>query len=126
MTLPQNVLRFEILLYLSLMLDALSVAFQDRTPGADTTDSVVMAATLLTGGIILLMLYFVWLAAHQRKNWPRWVLAVALVLSVFSLFKAIDSNGVELDSGIEIVSCVFTAAGLYFSYTGDAQGWFNA
>jgi len=48
MTLPQNVLRFEILLYLSLMLDALSVAFQDRTPGADTTDSVVMAATLLT------------------------------------------------------------------------------
>jgi|SRR5882757_10447954 uncharacterized BrkB/YihY/UPF0761 family membrane protein len=126
MTLPQNVLRFEILLYLSLMLDALSVAFQDRTPGADTTDSVVMAATLLTGGIILLMLYFVWLAAHQRKNWPRWVLAVALVLSVFSLFKAIDTNGVELDSGIEIVSCVFTAAGLYFSYTGDAQGWFNA
>jgi uncharacterized BrkB/YihY/UPF0761 family membrane protein len=126
MNLPQNVLRFEILLYLSLMLDALSVAFQDRTPGADTTDSVVMAATLLTGCIILLMLYFVWLAAHQRKNWPRWVLAVALVLSVFSLFKAIDSNGVELDSGIEIVSCVFTAAGLYFSYTGDAQGWFNA
>jgi len=71
------------------------------------------------------MLYFVWLAAHQRKNWPRWVLAVALVLSVFSLFKAIDTNGVELDSGIEIVSCVFTAAGLYFSYTGDAQGWFK-
>jgi hypothetical protein len=126
MTLPHNVLRFEILLYASLMLDALSVAFQDRTPGAEMTDSMVMTATLLTGGIILLMLYFVWLAAHQRKNWPRWVLAVALVLSVYSLFRAIDANGVELDSGIEIVSCVFTAVGLYFSYTGDAQGWFNA
>jgi hypothetical protein len=24
------------------------------------------------------------------------------------------------------VSCVLTAAGLYFSFTGDAQGWFNA
>jgi drug/metabolite transporter (DMT)-like permease len=126
MKLPQNVLRFEILLYLSLMLDALSVAFQDRTPAADTTDSMVMAATLLAGCIILLLLYFVWLAAHQRKNWPRWVLAAALVLSIISLFQTIDANGMEIDSGIEIVSCVFTAAGLYFSYTGDAQGWFNA
>src|SRR5258708_40335904 len=105
MTLPQNVLRFEILLYLSLMLDALSVAFQDRTPGADTTDSVVMAATLLTGGIILLMLYFVWLAAHPRKNWPRWVLAGALCLSVFSLFQAIGNHGVALGSGHATRSC---------------------
>ncbi len=126
MNLPQNVQRFEILLYLSLMLDALSVAFQDRTPVADMTDSMVMAAAVLSGCIILLLLYFVWLAARRRKNWPRWVLAAALVLSVFSLFRVIGDNGVELDSGIEIVSCVLTAAGLYFSYTGDAKGWFNA
>jgi len=126
MNLPQNVQRFEILLYVSLMLDALSVAFQDRTPRADSTDSTVMVATVLSGGIILLLLYFVWLAARQRKNWPRWVLSVALVLSVISLFGVIGDNGMELDSGIEIVSCVLTAAGLYFSYTGDAQGWFNA
>ncbi len=125
MNLPQNVQRFEILLYVSLMLDALSVAFQDRTPRADSTDSTVMVATVLSGGIILLLLYFVWLAARQRKNWPRWVLSVALVLSVISLFGVIGDNGMELDSGIEIVSCVLTAAGLYFSYTGDAQGWFN-
>jgi peptidoglycan/LPS O-acetylase OafA/YrhL len=126
MNLPRNVLRFEILLYLSLMLDALSVAFQDRTTSADTTDSMVMAATLLTGCIILLLLYFVWLAARQRKNWPRWVLTAALVLSIISLFNVIGANGVELDSGIEMVSCAVTAVGLYFSYTGDAQGWFNA
>jgi peptidoglycan/LPS O-acetylase OafA/YrhL len=126
MNLPQNVQRFEILLYLSLMLDALSVAFQDRTLRADTTESTVMVATILSGCMILLLLYFVWLAARRRKNWPRWVLAVALVLSVISLFGVIGDNGVELDSGIEIVSCVLTAAGLYFSYSGDAQGWFNA
>jgi hypothetical protein len=126
MNLPRNVLRFEILLYLSLMLDALSVAFQDRTTSAETTDSMVMAATLLTGCIILLLLYFVWLAARQRKNWPRWVLTAALVMSIISLFSVIGANGVELDSGIEMVSCAVTAVGLYFSYTGDAQGWFNA
>jgi len=45
---------------------------------------------------------------------------------VISLFQVIGENGLELDSGIEIVSCVLTAAGLYFSFTGDARGWFNA
>ena len=38
----------------------------------------------------------------------------------------IGERGLELDSVIEIVSCALTAAGLYYSFTGDAQGWFNA
>jgi hypothetical protein len=126
MTLPRNVLWFEVLLYLSLMLDALSVAFTDRTPNAQMTDSMIAAQTILAGAMILLLFYFVHLAARHRKNWPRWVLGAALVLSVISLFQVIGDNGLELDSGIEIVSCVLTAAGLYFSFTGDAQGWFNA
>lgn len=126
MNLPNNVLRFEALLYASLMLDALSVAFQDRTPNAEMTDSMIMTATIISGGMILLLLYFVHLAARHRKNWPRWVLAAALALSVISLFNVIGESGLELDSGIEIISCALTAAGLYCSYTGDAQGWFNA
>jgi peptidoglycan/LPS O-acetylase OafA/YrhL len=126
MNVPKNVLWFEVLLYLSLTLDALSVAFQDRTPNAEVGEQTIMVATLTAGGLILLLVYFVRLAARRRKNWPRWVLAAALVLSVISLVQIIGDNGVELDSGIEIVSCVLTAAGLYFSFTGDAQGWFNA
>jgi hypothetical protein len=126
MNVPKNVLWFQTLLYASLMLDALSIAFQDRTPSADMTDGMIMIATVLAGGMILLLFYFVWLAARKRKNWPRWVLAAALVLSIISLVQVIGDNGVELDSGIEMVSCVLTAAGLYFSFTGDAQGWFNA
>jgi protein-S-isoprenylcysteine O-methyltransferase Ste14 len=126
MTVPKNVLWFQTLLYASLMLDALSVAFQDRTPSADMNDGMIMIATVLAGAMILLLFYFVWLAAQKRKNWPRWVLAAALVLSMVSLVQVIGDNGVELDSAIEIVSCVLTAAGLYFSFTGDAQGWFNA
>jgi drug/metabolite transporter (DMT)-like permease len=126
MILPRNVLWFEVLLYVSLMLDALSVAFGDRTPREDMTDSTIMTETVLSGFIILLLLYFVWLAARRHKNWPRWVLAAALLLSVLSLFQVIGDRGLELDSSIEIVSCALTAAGLYFSYTGDARGWFNA
>jgi heme/copper-type cytochrome/quinol oxidase subunit 4 len=125
MTVPKNVLWFEVLLYLSLTLDALSVAFQDRTPSAEVSGSTIAAATVIAAGLILLMVYFVGLAARRRKNWPRWVLVASLVLSVISLAQTIGSSGVELDSAIEIVSCALTAAGLYFSFTGDAQGWFN-
>jgi protein-S-isoprenylcysteine O-methyltransferase Ste14 len=126
MNVPKNVLWFEVLLYLSLTLDALSVAFQDRTPTADMTEQMIMIATVMAACLILLLVYFVWLAAKRRKNWPRWALAAALVLSVMSLLQVIAEGGVQLDSGIEIVSCILTAAGLYFSFTGDAQGWFNA
>jgi O-antigen ligase len=126
MNVPRNVLWFEVLLYLSLTLDALSVAFQDRTPSSEMTEPMIMVATVMAGGLILLLVFFVWLAAQRRKNWPRWALFAALVLSVISLVQIIGDAGLELDSAIEIVSCALTAAGLYFSFTGDAKGWFNA
>ena len=126
MNLPKNVVRFEVLLYLSLTLDALSVAFQDRTPSAEMTDSMITVASLMAAGMILLMVYFVRLAAQRRKNWPRWALLAALFLSILSLVQVSGDGGLGLESGIEVVSCALTAAGLYFSFTGDARGWFNA
>ncbi len=126
MNIPRNVLWFEVLLYTSLVLDALSIAFQDRTPSGDTTESVIMVANVLAACLILLLFYFVWLAAQRRKNWPRWVLVASLVLSVISLVEMVGDSGHQVDGAIEVVSCALTAAGLYFSFTGDAQGWFNA
>jgi branched-subunit amino acid permease len=126
MNVPKNVLWFEVLLYLSLTLDALSVAFQDRTPTEEMTDQMITVATVMAAFLILLLVYFVWLAAQRRKNWPRWALVASLVLSVISLAQIIGEAGLQLDSAVEIVSCVLTAAGLYFSFTGDAKGWFNA
>jgi protein-S-isoprenylcysteine O-methyltransferase Ste14 len=126
MTIPKHVWRFQVLLYLSLVLDALSVAFQDRTPTATITETTILAANVIAACMILLFVYLVRLAAHQRKNWPRWVLTAALVFSVMSLLQVIGDSGLQLDSAIEVVSCFLTAAGLYFSFTGDAKGWFNA
>jgi branched-subunit amino acid permease len=126
MNVPKNVLWFEILLYLSLMLDALSVAFQDRTPSGSMTESMISTATVMAACLILLLTFLVWLAAQRRKSWPRWVLTASLVLSVISLAQIIGESGLQFDSAIEIVSCALTAAGLYCSFTGDAKGWFNA
>jgi hypothetical protein len=126
MSVPKNVMWFQVLLYLSLVLDALSVAFQDRTPTATMTETTILAANVIAACMILLFAYLVRLAAYQRKSWPRWVLAAALVFSVMSLLQVIGSIGLQLDSAIEVVSCALTAAGLYFSFTGDAKGWFDA
>jgi protein-S-isoprenylcysteine O-methyltransferase Ste14 len=126
MNVPRNVLRFEVLLYISLMLDAVSVAVQDRTPTAEISDTAIMVQTTLNGIVIVLTAYFVYLAAQHRKNWPRWVMLTALVLSGISLTLFLSDKGMTLDAGIEIISCVLTAIGLYYSFTGDARGWFNA
>ncbi len=126
MSVPRNVLWFEVLLYISLMLDALSVAVSDRTPTFDVTEDMITAQTVLNGVVILLLFYFVYLAAQRRRNWPRWVLLGALVLSDISLVQVIGQKGMTLDAGIEVISCALTTMGLYYSFTGDARGWFNA
>src|ERR1700753_2918219 len=125
MNVPRNVIWFEALMYVSLALDTLLVAFQDRTPTPDMTQAMVNTAAIVSAGLILLTVYLVWLAAERRKNWPRWVLIGSLVLSVLSLLQILGESGLAFESGIEIISCALTAAGLYLSYTGDARGWFN-
>ena len=127
MSVPRNVLRFEASLYASLMLDALSMAFlQDRTPTPDVTEHMITAVTIFNGGMIVLLLCFVWLAARKRMNWPRWALAAVLALSVISVIAVIRQQGLELETSVAIVSCALTGMGLYYSFTGDAQGWFDA
>ncbi|CCD94784.1 conserved membrane hypothetical protein [Bradyrhizobium sp. ORS 375] len=126
MSVPRNVLWFEVLLYISLMLDALSVAVSDRTPTFDMTESMITQQTIFSGVMILLLFYFVYLAAQRRKNWPRWVLLGALVLSDIGLIQVIGQRGMTLDAGIEVISCALTTIGLYYSFTGDARGWFDA
>jgi hypothetical protein len=126
MTVPKHVQWFEVLMYLSLILDALSAAFGDRTPDPELTETMVMVQNLIVAALIVLFAFLVGLASRRRKNWPRWVLAASLVFSVLSLIGIIGDKGLQLDSAIEIFSCFLTASGLYFSFTGDARGWFNA
>lgn len=124
--LPKNVFYFEVLLYMSLILDALSIAFQDRTPDLMMSESTIMAANLVAACMLLFFVWLVWLAAYHRKGWPRWVLAVSLAFSVLSLFQVLGLYGLQFDSAIEIVSCLLTGLGLYCAFTGDAKDWFKA
>ena len=125
MNMPKNVWWFEILLYASLVLDALSVAFQDRTPTMRMSEQMIDGAVLVALGLLLFLFWCVWLAAQRRKSWPRWVLLVALVLSVLSLAQVIAGRGMQFDVLVDTVSCALTAIGLYLSFTGDAKDWFD-
>jgi hypothetical protein len=89
-------------------------------------ESTIMAANIVAACMLLFFVWLVWLASYRRKSWPRWVLVVSLAFSVLSLFQVLGVYGLQFDSAIEIVSCVLTALGLFFSFRGDAQGWFNA
>lgn len=125
MLLPRNVRLFAALLYASLGLDALSVAFQDRTPTTTIGGDVIMMAHLIAAALILTLVYLVRIASEDRRNWARWLLVVSLALSVLSLFQLISDSGLQLDNLIETISCALTGAGLYYSFTGDARGWFD-
>jgi hypothetical protein len=125
MTIPKNVLRFEVLLYLSLLIDSLSAALLDRTP-ADMSDAAEANVNLIAVVLVAFFLFLVWLAARNRKNWARWVLVAALGLSVLSLLDSFGSGGMTLATALDVVSTALTAAGIYFSFTGDAKGWFNS
>ena len=123
--LPKNAFYFEVLLYASLTLDALSIAFQDRTPVAGMSESTIMAANVVAACMLLLFVFLVNLAARGRKKWPLWLLTAAMVFSVLSLLQILGAYGLQFDSAIEIVSCALTGAGLYYAFTGDARDWFD-
>ena len=126
MNLPKNVWWFEVLLYASLLLDALSLAFQDRTPGNGMSEQMIAANTLFSLLLLPLFLFLIWLAARRRKSWPRWVLSAALAYALIGLAQVIGERGVQLDVAVDIVSWIMAVSGIYLSLTGDAKDWFDA
>lgn len=123
MTIPKSVLRFEVLLYLSLLIDTLSAAFIARSP-AGIDRSAAVNADMFVVIVFVFFLLLVWFAARQRKNWARWALVVALALSVLSLLGSL-SGGLTLALVVDLFSTGLAGAGLYFSFSDDAEDWFK-
>ncbi|MBI3700258.1 MAG: hypothetical protein HY242_07410 [Afipia sp.] len=124
-TIPKNIFYFEVLLYLSLALDAVSMPFRDDA-FENMPDMSAPVAKLITAGLILLFVYLVWLAARRHKNWARMILLASLGLSVISIIGTVGDNGIQTDIVVDIVSALLTGFGLYLSFTGDAVGWFGS
>ena len=121
---PTNIFYFEVLLYVSLLIDVLSAAFLDRISD-DVSDSTRLAVNFIAVLMTLGFMQLIWLAAHRRKNWARIVLLVAAALSVASIATTLSESGLQFSTFIDIISTALTVLGLYCSFTGDARGWFQ-
>ena len=121
---PKNIFYFQVLLYLSLLIDVLSAAFLDRMPD-DVTESTKLAVNFIAVMMTLGFVQLVWLAAHRRKRWARMILVVALALSVASIVTTVGETGMQFGTFVDVISTALTAFGLYFSFTGDALDWFR-
>ena len=121
---PKNIFYFEVLMYLSLLIDVLSAAFLDRMPD-DISDSSKLAINFIAVAMTVGFMQLIWLAAHRRKNWARMVLLVALMLSVASIVTTVGETGLQFSTFVDVISTAVTALGLSFSFTGDAKDWFR-
>lgn len=121
---PTHIFYFEVLLYLSLLIDVLSAAFLDRIPD-DVTDWARLAVNFIAVMMTLGFMQLIWLAAHRRKNWARMILLVAMMMSVASIATSLNETGMQFGTFVDMISTALTAVGLSYSFTGDAQGWFH-
>jgi hypothetical protein len=125
MTVPTNVLRFEALLYLSLLLDALTAALFGVAPDNATTP-VSPSVNLFTALFIAALVFLVWLAARRQKSWACWTVFGFFVLSVVLYVASFDQIAFGVRTLIEMLSIVLSAAGFYFAFTPDARRWFSS
>lgn len=123
MTVPNDVVRFEILLYLSLLVDALTAAFFGI--GGETASGPASAQLqLFTALFLAALVLLVWLAARRRKNWARWTLFVIFALSVLLYAAAFPEMAFGVRILVDLLSIALMAAGFYFAFTPEARRWF--
>lgn len=119
MIVPRDVLRFEALLYVSLILDALTAAFAGVDEEARASLSAVNAFLII--GFFAL----VWLAAQRQKNWARWTLFGFFVFTVVVYIGSFGELTFGVGTIIDLLSLATSAVGFYFGFTSEAQRWFK-
>jgi peptidoglycan/LPS O-acetylase OafA/YrhL len=125
MIVPKNILRFEVLLYLSLVLDCVSSAlFNSDLP--DASKAAQDTINFLSAALIGFSLLLVWLAARRQKNWARWTLFALFALSVASFIEFLRTGEAEARTIFDILSLGLGAVGLYYAFTPESRGWFRS
>jgi hypothetical protein len=122
MAVPRDVLRFEVLLYLSLLLDALSAALFGVTADGSDKPFVSFFSALIIAGLVFL----VWLAARRQKNWARWTVFGFFVLTLILYISALNDMTFGFKEFVDVISVGLSAFGFYFSFTAEARRWFTS
>jgi hypothetical protein len=130
---PVNIVRFERLAYLSLVISMVAYVLENTMgPGEHSAPWVILFALVLTVAIAIAMIRA---TARLRKNWIRWVYTTFLVLGVAAdawtipiAFAAHSSVVHALNVGADIldIACICllfsAAANVWFRNTAVACG----
>jgi hypothetical protein len=122
MTIPKNVLWFEILSYLSVAGGLAGAALADSGPLSHLNIFVFVFAIQLVGGVAVAVCWMIYLAARKGKGWARWVVAAWQALNVLSIFTQNESSPLL---ALDVISAALGVLGLYFACSGDAKVWFK-
>jgi hypothetical protein len=129
---PQTVVRFERLAYLSIVLGVLAYynAFYHGIAlhqGLDIFDTLV-AGVIAAAYLIVAALIFA--AARRRQNGARWVysvlIALGVALNVGKVLKFRDVLGFDLVALLDAASDIAAIASVYFAFSRPSNSWFRS
>lgn len=122
MTIPKNVLRFEILSYLSLAAGLAGAALADDGPLSHMNIFIFVFVIQFIGVVAVAVCWMIYLAARKRKGWTLWIVAGWQALNVLSIFAQNESPAGLV---LAVISIALGVLGLYFAYSDDAKVWFK-
>ena len=113
---PKGVRRFEVLMYASLALAAVSIPF--------TTWPVPYLLMFTLAVWWSFIIFLVWLTARRCRDWARRILFVLFCLELFKFYFLRDSFP-PIPSLIYAVGVMLEAIAYYYVFTGDSREWFR-
>lgn len=121
---PQNVARFEILMYLSIVMTVL-IGVLDFSRFAPIVGPRFIVGTVVATVAVTALI--VWLIARRRQNWARWLLLVLFVIGIPGYAMAFFELAQDaiVTTAMSFMRVILQAAALYYVFTGDARDWFH-
>ncbi len=129
-TRPKNVMRFEALAYLALLLTLASAGLNRATIGRHWLEGDFPAKLIYVFGLLLVFgvqVVLIWLIARGRANWARWL---GLVLTVGAVPQLVLDAGTRFRADALAATAyyllfVLWATAITLLFTGDAPAWFK-
>jgi hypothetical protein len=113
---PANIKRFELLMYLAAAISVAAAPF--ITPDVPASYYVVLA---LWGAFLF---FLIWMVAHRRANWARWLLFALFCLETLYGFYFAPAPP-PATAVVRGVITALEAFAYYFVFTGNSRRWFK-
>ena len=128
LAMPKNVLRFERLGYLTVVLGSLAAMLANWPTIIKFSQQYPFAYPVMIALVWILQLSWIWIIARKHQNWARWFSVVTIVICVLMEVMSFRTK-YQTNPVAEIVNCMIYVMWIVeFSllFTADAKPWFAA